>query len=552
MSTKRVLVTAGLPYANGDLHIGHMAGCYLPADIYTRFLKLKGIEARYVCGSDDHGVAIALSAAKQNKTPAEIVEYYSSRQQEAFKGMDIDFDVFGSTSRSKYHQALSNDMFLKIFEKGLFSKEVSEQFYDEKKETFLPDRYVKGTCGYCKTEDQYGDQCENCGKILDPDHLLNPVSTLSDNPVGRKETTHWFLDLSKAEPAVKEWAEKASMREGTRNYVQSLIKSGLVKRSMTRDTDWGLPVPLDDPEAKGKSMYVWFDAPIGYISNTQEMCINEEKDSEEYLNWWNNKNSQIVHFIGEDNTIFHCIIWIAMLHTHGGYELPEGVIVNNFLNIKKGAEISKISKSRGNAIWILDYLKEGNDKDYLRYFLTYTAPEKSRSYFDPDEYVSMVNSDLADTLGNFINRSLSFSLKFVGENLPEFDEKLCGSEEENLRAQMKACFEEVTKELEAYSTRNAIKAIFNFARDCNKYFNDKAPWATRKTDMEVTKVTLGLSIQSIYFLGVMLQPFLPTKAASILSIFGINEAVSWDKALDLPDHKTNLTKVGILFQKIEL
>lgn len=548
---KQVLITAGLPYSNGDLHVGHMAGCYLPADIYYRYLKLKGVNAKYVCGSDDHGVAIVLSGLREDKKPSDIVNYYHKRQLEAFKGIDIHFDVFGSTSMSPYHQELSNDFFLKIHDKGFFSKESSEQFYDQEKEMFLPDRYVQGDCGHCSAVNQNGDQCENCGKMLDATTLKNPKSVLTGNSVTLKETTHWFLDLSAMESEVKEWLEGAVIKPNTKKYVESLLQGGLIKRSMTRDLDWGLPVPLNDPDAKNKVMYVWFDAPVGYISNTKEMLIKEGKSEDEYKNWWSNEETEILHYIGEDNTIFHCIIWIAMLKAQGSYNLPKGVIVNNFLNIKKGDDVEKISKSKKNAIWILEYLEEGNDPDYLRYYLTQIAPEKQRSYFDSEEFQNLCNSDLADTLGNFINRSLAFSLKFLGETLPSFDEGLCGDLEKELHNKMKETVLSIEHELSQYSTKNALKAVFDFARHCNKYFNDSEPWKTRKDNLEQTQVTLAKSIQCIYFLGVILQPFMPEKAKLILSTFGITEAVSWDKSLELPSSGSILHKPDILFKKIE-
>ncbi len=550
MNTKKVVITAGLPYSNGDIHVGHVAGCYLPADIVNRYFKLNGRETLYVCGTDDHGVAIVMSGLKEGKTPEEMVHHYHERQRKAFEGLDIRFDVFGSTSKNPYHREISNDFFLKIYEKGYFSKEKSLQFYDEKSKMFLPDRYVKGDCAFCGALDQTGDQCENCGKILDVDALKNPRSALTGAPVGKKETVHWFLDLSKAEGQVKKWLENAVMKPDTKTYVESLLHTGLVKRSMTRDINWGLPVPLNDPDAKNKVMYVWFDAPIGYISNTKQLLIDQGANENAYHDWWKG-DAEIYHFIGEDNTVFHCVIWIAMLNVHGGYRLPKGVIVNKFMNIKKGDSVEKISKSRKNAIWILDYLADGNDPDYLRYYLTINAPEKSRSNFDYDEFMALCNSELADTLGNFINRSLSFSLKFLGEHLPIYDETLLTQDDRDHLESMKKCFAEIATCFEAWSTRRAMITIFDFARLCNKYFNDRAPWSTRKTNIELTKVTLAISLQSIYFLGAVLRPFFPTKSKGILQIFGVKEDIPWKDALKFPEGGTTLHKMEILFKKIE-
>ncbi len=549
--SKKVLITAGLPYSNGDLHVGHIAGCYLPADIAVRYLRMKGREVKYICGSDDHGVAIVLSSLQENRTPEETVAYFHQRQKEAFDGLGIEFDFYGSTSMGKFHKEISQDFFKKIYDKGLLVKETSLQFYDEKEEMFLPDRYVKGECGFCGALDQNADQCEQCGKVLDEQVLKNPRNVLSDAPVHLRPSAHWFLDMTQMDGKVSEWMKNAILRPTTKNYVQGLVKEGLVKRSMTRDLKWGVPVPLtDDPDAKDKVLYVWFDAPIGYISGTKEYFHEKGADEDEYLKWWSSEDSEIFHFIGEDNTIFHCIIWIAMLELQGQYHLPKGVIVNNFLNIKRGENVEKISKSRKNAIWIKNYLEDGGDADTLRYYLTEISPEKARTNFEYDEFVSLSNAGLADTLGNFINRSVAFGLKFIGDSIPEIKSELIGEMERNLEEEMNLCFKEVTEDLDEFSTRNAIKRIFDFARYCNKYFNDKAPWTDRKTDIELAKVTLYYSYQSIYFLGVLLTPFLPKKSRKILDIFNIShEDVSWKKSFLATG--TKILKPEILFEKIE-
>lgn len=548
---KRTLITAGLVYSNGDLHVGHLA-CYVPADIINRYLKLTGQDTLYICGSDDHGVTIMLQALKEKKSPEDIVRHYHDRQVRAFEGLNIKFDSYGSTAFNPYHAPMSKNFFKTIYDKGLFSKEVTEQYYDEEEGIFLPDRYVKGECGYCHTKDQNSDQCENCGKLLDVDHLIDAYSSLSGKPVKTKPTAHWFIDLSQFEADVSRWAESSTLRSQTKKYVESLVKGGLVKRSMTRDISWGIPVPLDDPDAKDKVLYVWFDAPIGYISNTQEYFKNQGKDDDHYLSWWNDEETDIVHFVGEDNTIFHCIIWIAMLQAFNKTKLPKGVIVNNFMNIKSGGEVQKISKSRKTAIWALDYLEGNNDPEYLRYYLTEIAPEKARGAFDLEEFVTLVNSNLADTLGNFINRSLSFSLKFLGDEIPESDQEH-GELERELDRKRQECFDSMTTALNNYSTKDALKSYFEFARFLNKYFNDKAPWSSRKNDLEDCKLTLKHSIQNIYFLGLMLRPFLPNKAASILKIFSIEnaETIPWKNALELPQSGSKVIKGDILFSKIE-
>lgn len=465
---KRYLVTAALPYSNGRLHVGHIAGAFLPADIHVRYLRLKGHDVTFICGSDDHGVAIVLSAQKEGKTPAEVSTHFNARQAADFAGLGIDFDIYGSTSRNPYHHKFSQDMFLSLHRKGYFEKQSTRQFYDEAKEMFLPDRFVKGTCGFCGTPDQNGDQCENCGKMLDVDTLKEARSTVSGQPAVVRETVHWFLDLSRFEGDVTRWLEKSDLRDHTRSYVQGLLSTGLVKRSMTRDLDWGIPVPLEEPEARNKVLYVWFDAPIGYISNTYKLC-EEQGDPSRFEALWRSPDTEILHFIGEDNTIFHCVIWIAMLHADASYQLPHGVIVNQFLNFQKGGEVEKISKSRGTAIWIEDYLAEGNMPDSLRYYLTSIAPESARTIYRPDDLVQRHNTDLANALGNFVNRILSFNSKYVGTVVPECPLEKVTARDEEFRALMKETHRRADELLSNYSFKAALECIMAFVRECNKY-----------------------------------------------------------------------------------
>ncbi|MCB0332950.1 MAG: methionine--tRNA ligase [Bdellovibrionales bacterium] len=550
----RLLVTAALPYSNGRLHVGHIAGCFLPADIFVRFERMRGKEVRFVCGSDDHGVAIKITAEKEGKTPAEVAKFYSDHQEQDFAGLGIHFDVYGSTSRTKYHFGRSQQFFMSLFEKGYFEKKKSEQFYDESKGAFLPDRYVKGTCGYCDATDQYGDQCENCGKVLDVSTLKDAVSVLSGSKATIRETTHWFIDLSKSQSVVEEWLKSSEVRDHTRKYVSGLLSTGLVQRSMTRDLDWGIPVPLDDPEAAGKVLYVWFDAPIGYISNTEELCEERDGDSEKYVDWWKSKDCSIYHFIGEDNTIFHCVIWIAMLAAEGSYQLPTGVFVNQYLNIQfPDKEAEKISKSRGNAVWIGDYLEKGGSPDSLRYYLTAIAPERARSIFKPDDLVQRNNTDLANVIGNFVNRILSFTKKHVGDTSPQINEQKLEDTDREFRALRKSTHGTVTELLEGAQTKGALEAIMEYARACNKYVDDMAPWATRKTDMARTELTLAVAIEAIAFLGVMLNPFLPFASEKLLRMLSISvDALSWDDALKGHELGITLGETEILFSKMEL
>jgi methionyl-tRNA synthetase len=550
---KRLLVTAALPYSNGQLHVGHIAGAYLPADIYVRYMRMQGTEVRFICGSDDHGVAIVLSADKAGKTPAEISKHFSAKQAADFKSLDISFDIYGSTSRNPYHKKLSQDFFLTLFEKGFFEKQRSRQFYDEERAMFLPDRYVKGTCGHCNTPDQNGDQCENCGKILDVDSLQDARSTVSGKPAIIRETVHWFLDLSRFEGDVREWLESSEIRDHTRNYVRGLLSTGLVKRSMTRDIEWGLPVPLDDPEAKNKVLYVWFDAPIGYISNTMQLCAERENEPERCSEWWSSPDTQIVHFIGEDNTIFHCVIWIAMLKAEGHYQLPHAVVVNQFLNFQAaGGNVEKFSKSRGTAIFIEDFLAAGGSVESLRYYLTCVAPENSRSVYKSEDLEQKHNADLANALGNFVNRILTFTLKYCGEAAPEIDRSRIDDRDIAFMTTMREAHTKAAELLDGYCFKPAIETLMGFCRECNRYADEKAPWISRKTDMELTKVTLWHCLQAIKFMTVTFAPFLPRTAERMAKMLNLDSAaLTWQDAIAEYPSGSVLGQPEILFAKYE-
>lgn len=550
---RKVLVTSALLYSNGRLHVGHMAGAYIPADIYVRYLRLAGADVRFVSGSDDYGVAIMMTAEKEGKTPAEVASHYRSTHIEDFKGMGISFDLYSGTSVNPYHTKMSQDFFKSIHDRGYFEKKTARQFYDEGRGVFLPDRYVKGTCGYCDTKDQNGDQCENCGKVLDVDHLKDARSTVSGDEAVVRDTVHWFLDLARFEKEVTTWLETAELREGTKAYVRGLLGTGLVKRAMTRDISWGIPVPLDDPDAKNKVLYVWFDAPIGYISNTIELAAQRGESLESGEAVWRTDDTEIVHFIGEDNTIFHCVIWIAMLSAEGKMKLPKGVCVNNFLNIQfPGKDVEKISKSRGSAVWIGDYLAEGGNPDALRYYLTAIAPEKARTVYNPDDLYQRFNTDLADTVGNLVNRITSFTIKHSGPAVPSFKKEVVVPADEKLIAALAETHEHVTKCLEERSFKGALEGVIEFARHCNRYVDEKAPWTTRKTDMDTTIATLAYALRAIHGLGVMLLPFIPTAAGKILSAFGRSvEDVRWNDAVNFSLEGISLQQPPILFQKAD-
>lgn len=550
---KRALVTAALPYSNGRLHVGHIVGAYLPSDTYVRYLRLQGVPVRFICGSDDHGVAIMLTAQREGRTPAEVAKHYHGLQEQAFKGLRIDFDIYSSTSRNPHHASLSQEFFLETLKKGFFEKRRTKQFYDPTKEQFLPDRFVRGTCGYCGTLDQNGDQCEQCGKMLDVDSLKDARSVMSGAPATVRETVHWFLDLSRFQGDVANWITEAHLREHTKRYVEGLIATGFVQRSMTRDLSWGVPVPLEDPEAAGKVLYVWFDAPIGYISNTKELCAKRDGNAEEYLKWWASEECEVLHFIGEDNTIFHCMVWIAMLKAHGGYQLPRGVIVNQFMNIQfPGQEETKISKSRGTAIWIDEYLDGGGNPDALRYYLTMIATERSKSTYQPADLIQRQNSELANVLGNFVNRVLSFTIKNYGSVLPECADSMRDEVDRAFLQARSSTAEAVAQSLEGFCFKQALEQVMEFARECNRYIDEKAPWTTRKTDEIRTKVTLNVAIQAIRTLGVMLLPFMPTSSERILGFLSLEaSAARWSDAKAMLPDGHPLGTPEILFQKIE-
>ena len=549
---RKVLVTAALPYSNNRPHVGHLGGAYIPADIYVRYLRLTGADVRFICGSDDHGVAIMITAEKEGRSPAEVAEFYRAKQAEDFAGMGISFDIYSGTSVCPLHVGESQRFFKSMYDKGYFEKQATRQFYDEAREAFLPDRYVKGQCGHCGTADQNGDQCENCGKILDIDSLRNAKSTLSGQPAVIRETTHWFLDLSRFSSTVETWLESASLREQTKSYVRGLLGTGMIKRAMTRDLSWGIPVPLDDPDANGKVLYVWFDAPIGYISFSKELCVREGEKPEASDRWWRTDDAEVYHFIGEDNTVFHCIIWIAMLSAEGTIRPPNGVIVNHFFNMQlPGGSVEKISKSRGTAVWIGDYLAEGKDPDSLRYYLTAIASEKARSVYKPDDLEHRHNGELADTLGNLVNRITSFSLKHAGQLVPGYLADKVTETDRAFEEKLHQAFQEVTSELEAHSFKASLERVMEFARDCNKYVDEKAPWSSRKTDMEATKVTLAYVLRAIHGLGIMLLPFIPIAAGKIVAAFGRNvNDVSWSDVTEKQIEGLPLSQPPILFQKI--
>jgi methionyl-tRNA synthetase len=524
---KRYLVTAALPYSNNRLHVGHVGGAYLPADIYVRYLRACGHEVGFICGSDDNGVAIEISAMQAGLTPQEVSTHYHTLQQRDFAGLGIEFDVYGGTHQPGYrelHERFSQDFFRRIHERGFFSKRRTQQLYDSVASRFLPDRYVRGVCHHCGAANATGDQCDACGQMVDPLLLRQPVSVISGTPAEVRETTHWYLRLRDFETPLREWLEskQGQWRASVLNFALGQIKQGLPERSMTRDIAWGIPVPLDDPDARGKVLFVWFDAPVGYISFTAAWCRQRGGDVDDYRAWWCDPETSIVHFIGEDNTVFHALIWPAMLMAEQRHQLPHTVVANNFVNYRVRGELRKISKSETPAespVWIEEYLKRF-DPDALRYYLTAIAPEGARTAFDPQDFVARNNNELVAALGNFVNRVLSF--KYLEGRVPSAQ---AATELDRAHvARGAAVLDAVGACIETHRYKAGLEEIMAFARLCNEHVNAREPWRTRKDHPPDSDAALATCIHGIQFLAVLLGPYLPRAAARLRTMLGLEPA----------------------------
>lgn len=583
MPTRRFLVTAALPYSNGRLHVGHIAGAYLPADIFVRYLRSRGDEVRFICGSDDNGVAIEISARKENTTPAELSGRYNRRQAVDFEGLGIHFDIYGGTHQPEFvelHNRLSQEFFTTIYKNGHFVKRTTEQLYDVTAGKFLPDRYVTGTCYHslpdgkpCGNPQALGDQCEQCGNSIDPLKLGSPVSTITGTTPEKRTTTHWYLQLGRFQGMLADWFSLVSLdwRPIVTNFALGSIRTGLPERAMTRDLEWGVPVPLDDPDAKGKVLYVWFDAPIGYVSFTAALCQQRDGDWRRYKEWWQEPDCQVIHFIGEDNIVFHALIWPSMLlgtqftsqdvdargsayadpKRKGYFQLPSNVVANAFLNIRfPGKEEEKISKSRGTAVWIEDYLKFF-DPDPLRYYLTINAPENQRTAWSFDEFVERNNSELIATLGNFVNRWQKIVTDDFGRKVPPFDQ--ADDLEHQLLAMTSSLPHEVADDIEATRFKAALGRIMEAFRECNRYIDTRAPWTTRKTDLPRTAATIHACIQAVRTLGVLLEPFLPFASEKIRASLNVpKEKWAWGCAAERLPVGHELGPIPeVLFRKLD-
>ncbi len=538
---KRTLITTALPYANGPVHIGHLAGVYIPADIYARYLRLKGEEVLMIGGSDEHGVPITIRAQKEGITPQDVVDRYHAIIKDGFERLGITHDIYSRTSSATHHEHAS-EFFRKLYDKGEFIEKTSQQYYDEQANQFLADRYITGTCPHCNNERAYGDQCESCGTSLAPTDLINPKSAITGNTPVLRETKHWYLPLDKHESFLREWILEGHKEWKSNVYGQckSWLDMGLQPRAVSRDLDWGIPVPVEG--AEGKVLYVWFDAPIGYISNTKELLPDT------WETWWKSEDTKLVHFIGKDNIVFHCIVFPAMLKAEGSYILPENVPANEFLNL----EGDKISTSRNWAVWLHEYLDEFPGKqDVLRYVLTANAPETKDNDFTWKDFQARNNNELVAIYGNFVNRALVLTNKYFEGKVPALGE-LTDYDKETI-AEVQAIKATIEKELDTYHFREALKTAMNLARIGNKYLADTEPWKLAKTNMSRVATILNIALQITANLTIVFSPFLPFSSEKLLRMLDVNEAFSWDSLgnMELLSVGHQIATAELLFEKIE-
>lgn len=536
----RTLVTSALPYANGPVHIGHMAGVYIPADIYVRYLRLKGKEVIHIGGSDEHGVPITIRAKKEGVTPQDIVDKYHSIIKKSFEDFGITFDIYSRTS-SEIHKKTASDFFLKLYNKGSFEEQTSEQYFDEEAQMFLADRYIMGECPHCGNPNAYGDQCESCGTSLNPTDLKNPRSTISGATPVMRATKHWYLPLDKHESWLRQWIleDHKEWKSNVYGQCKSWLDMGLQPRAVSRDLDWGVPIPL--PDAQGKVLYVWFDAPIGYISNTIELLPDS------WEKWWKAEDTKLIHFIGKDNIVFHCIVFPAMLKAEGSFILPENVPSNEFLNL----EGDKISTSRNWAVWLHEYLEDfPGQQDILRYVLTSNAPETKDNDFTWKDFQARNNNELVAILGNFINRALVLTQKYFDNKVPQLGE-LTDYDKDTLK-EFTNIKEQIESYLETFRFRDALKEAMNLARIGNKYLADTEPWKVAKTDMDRVATIMNISLQITANLAIIFEPFLPFSVKKIRQFINIDN-LSWEQLgqTDLLPVGHQLNPSELLFSKIE-
>jgi methionyl-tRNA synthetase len=546
---KRYLVTAALPYANGPVHIGHLAGCYIPADIYVRYLRAQKRDVKFIGGSDEHGVPITIRALKEGIAPQEVVDKFHALIKESMQQMGISFDIYSRTSNKVHHETAAA-FFKKMYEEGLFEEKETEQYYDETAKTFLADRYIVGTCPVCANSNAYGDQCEKCGSSLSPEQLLNPRSALSDAVPVKKKTTHWYFPLQNYEAWLKEWILEGHKEWKNNVYGQckSWLDTGLQSRAMTRDSNWGIKVPL--PNAEGKVLYVWFDAPIGYISATKELTAHWE-------DYWCKEDTKLVHFIGKDNIVFHCIIFPAMLKAHGGFVLPDNVPANEFLNI----EGEKVSTSRNWAVWVNEYIQDfAGCEDVLRYVLCANAPETKDNDFTWKDFQDRNNSELVSIFGNFVNRTWVLMHKLCGGKVPALHEDILDETDKALVEDIRKAKEKVEHLIEEFKFRDALYEVIDLSRKGNKYMQEKEPWivAKRLTENPLAQKNidncLHLCLQLTANLAILINPFLPTTAKKMLGMMKlVDKVLDWEHAgkIKLLSTGYSLREPQLLFRKIE-
>ena len=543
---KRTTVTAALPYANGGVHIGHLAGVYVPADIYVRYLRLKNREVAFICGSDEHGVPITIRAKKEGVTPQDVCDRYHKLIKDSFEEFGISFDIYSRTT-SETHNKFASDFFRKLYDDGKLVEQESEQYYDEEAHQFLADRYIMGECPHCGNPNAYGDQCEKCGSDLSPMELKNPHSTISGSQPVIKRTKNWYLPLNDYQEWLKQWilTDHKEWRPNVYGQCKSWLDMDLQPRAMTRDLDWGIPVPVQG--AEGKVLYVWFDAPIGYISNTKELCEKDPEHFGTWQKWWQDPETRLVHFIGKDNIVFHCIIFPTMLKTHGNYILPDNVPANEFLNL----EDNKISTSKNWAVWLHEYLRDFEGKqDVLRYVLTANAPETKDNNFTWKDFQERNNSELVAVYGNFVNRALQLTKKYWNGVVPA-----CGELEEIDRQTIQE-FKDVKEKVEAYldifKFREAQKEAMNLARIGNKYIAETEPWKLWKTDPKRVETILYISLQLVANLSIAFEPFLPFSSKKLREMINMTE-YDWSElgSTDLLPAGKQLAEPELLFEKIE-
>ena len=550
---KRYLVTAALPYANGPVHIGHLAGCYLPADIYVRYQRAQNRDIKFVCGSDEHGVPITIRAMKEGVTPQQIVDKYHTIIKESFKQMDISFDIYSRTSNQIHHET-SSAIFRKLYDDGLFEERETEQYYDEEKKTFLADRYITGTCPICSNPNAYGDQCERCGSSLSPEQLINPRSTLSEAVPVKRKTKHWYFPLQNYEPFLKQWIleDHKEWKNNVYGQCKSWLDNGLQSRAMTRDSNWGVKVPI--PGAEGKVLYVWFDAPIGYISATKEL-------TDRWADYWCQNDTKLVHFIGKDNIVFHCIIFPAMLKAHGGFVLPDNVPANEFLNI----EGDKVSTSRNWAVWVHDYVKDfPGMQDSLRYVLCANAPETKDNDFTWKDFQDRNNSELVSIFGNFVNRTFVLMHKLCNGKVPQLHLNLLDQNDRAIIEDIERSKPRVEEALEQFKFRDALYEVIDLSRKGNKYMQEKEPWIKAKQTNPSGEINteaqqaidncIHICLQLTANLAVLINPFLPSTAKKMLHMMKVvDKILDWENAgkIKLLSTGYSLRAPELLFRKIE-